>query len=800
MKMTEDALVAAIESHESASSLHSQLQDDRTQALDYYLGRPMGNEVEGRSKVISRQVWDTVEWLKPQLADIFCSGEEIVSFAPRGPEDTKGAEQETDYINHLITQKNNWFEIWYSWTHDALIQKNGYVKAYWDDSEDQTVEKYARLSEVEYQSLMQDKSIEIAELEMGMDPELGPVYSCEVHRLKPRNVVKVENIPPENISVDQNARCLSLQDPRVAFVRHAEQKTISELRNDGLDVPDDISDGGDSFAEWENDQRNEFSPWADRDGIVSDPSMRRVRVRECWIRCDYDGDGRAELRHVIVVGTTVLLNEDADCVPIVALCPIPLAHRHHGLSVADAVIDLQEIQTALLRGALDNQYLANNGRYGINENNVNLDDMLDSRPGSLVRVNGNPGENLFPLTHTTNGQIVVPMMEYMDKIGARRTGISEQSQGLNPDALNNQAGRQANNTFQTAALQRIKFIARTFAETGVKSLFQLVHAITLKNSRQMEMVQLRGEWVPVNPREWTKRSDLVISVALGGGDRPQQMEVLSVVRQMQLEMIPLGLAKPQHLHATMTRFMRAAGFKDAAEFWNDPTKEPPPPPQPPIEIQLEQLKQQGEAQKLQATQQAEAQKFQAEHQMNAAIERLKAEAKQREVQLQLELQASNDMRDGEREMFKAEKQAQLAQAQLDVQLAVENMKAENDRYKADLDAQVKLQIAGMNQQTTLETAALSAQTAEKQGMLSAETTKETARMSSDTTLKAAAESKAPAKPDKSLNDGLSALAKELAALKAENKAYQTAPRKKVRDAAGKLIGVEINGAVVPIEG
>ena len=779
--MTDDALVAAIEQHENTSLQYGALQDERTQALDYYLGKPMGNEVEGRSQVISRQVWDTVEWLKPQLADIFCSGEEIVSFAPRGPEDVKAAEQETDYINHLITQKNNWFEIWLTWTHDALIQKNGYVKAYWDDAEDLTVEKYQRLTPDEYMQLVQDKSIEIVSIEEGLDPEIGPVYSCEVERKKPRNVVRVENVPPENVRVDQNARTLCLQDARVAFVEHAEHKTLSELRNEGLDAPDDLSDGGESLEEWEATRRDDYSPWADRDAVPSDPSMRRVRVREVWIRCDFDGDGRSELRHVVVVGTTVLLNEDADCVPIVALCPVPMAHRHYGLSVADAVMDLQEIQTALLRGGLDNQYLANNGRYGINENNVNLDDMLDSRPGSLVRVNGSPGENLFPLTHPSSGQIVVPMMEYMDKIGARRTGISEQSQGLNPDALNNQAGRQANNTFQTAALQRIKFIARTFAETGIRSLFQLVHEITLKNSRQVQMMQLRGEWVPVDPRQWVKRSDMVISVALGGGDRAQQMAILSSVRQMQLEMLPLGLANPQNLHATMTRFMRAAGFKDAAEFWTDPAKNPPPPPQPPLEIQLEQMKQQGEAQKLQATMQAEQMKFQAEHQMNAAIEQLKAQAKQRETQLQLELQASNDMRDGERETYKAERQAQLAQAQLDVQLQTANMQAELDKYKADLDAQVKLQIAGMNQQTSLETASLSART-------SLETV--------DKSNAAQAEAKKPVKPDDTVTKGLSALAKEMA----EIKAYQSAPRKKVRGPDGKLIGVEINGAVIPIEG
>ena len=790
--MDESALVAAIEQHESDSVRHGLFDAEIQEALDRYHGEPMGNEVAGRSQVVSRDSFDTVEWLKPQLADIFTSGEEIIAFSPRGPEDVPSAAQETDYVNHVIMQRNEWFEVWYSWTHDALTQKVGYVKAFWDDSKDKTREKYQNLDQNQFARLQQDDEIEF--IAQAQEPVLGPdgmpligpdgqpamSWSCEVERVKARDTVCIENIPPENIRVDKNARRLSLQDRRLAFVEHTEMMTISDLRNDGLDVPDDIGDADGAAGDMERLRRDDPADWDERDGVETDPSMRRVRVRECWIRCDYDGDGRAELRHVIVVGTTVLLNEDADCVPIVALCPIPQPHKHKGMSIIDAVLDLERIQTALLRGALDSQALANNGRYGINENNVNLDDMLDSRSGGLVRVDGEPGANLFPLTHPTDGARVVPMMEYIDRLKERRTGISEQTQGLNPQALNNQAGASANAALLSASQQRIKFIARIFAETGVKTLFQIVHQLTLQNSRKEDVVELRGQWVPVNPRHWVKRNDMVISVALGAGDRVQQLAYLGQQRMMQLEMLPLGLAKPENLYATVSRMTKAAGYKDADEFWTDPSKNPPPPPQPPLEIQLEQLKQQGEMQKTQMLQQAEAMKFQAEHQMNAAIERLKAEAKQREVELQLQLQASNDMRDGERETFKAEKQAQLAQAQLDVQLATESARAELEKYKADLDAQVKLQIAGMNQQTTLETASLSARTSLEQ------TDKSTA---------AAAEAKKPAKPDTSMMDAINKLSEKVDRVEKHN----SAPRKKVRDASGKLIAVEINGVKVPIE-
>jgi len=554
--------------------------------------------------------------------------------------------------------------------------------------------------------LMQGTDFEVVEHEAKqvMGP-FGPmlVHDVEIERVKPRNTCIIENVPPENVRVDKNARGLSLQDPRTAFVQHIEMKTISELRDEGFDVDDDISDSGDAEDSYESLSRDKYTPDFETEDNGNDPSMRRVRVRETWIRCDFDGDGRSELRHVIAVGTTVLSNEDCDSVSLVALCPIPLAHRHIGLSVADAVMDLQKIQTALLRGALDNQYLANNGRYAVSDD-VNLDDMLDSRAGGVVRVtNGaQPGNSILPLTHPTNGSIAIPMMEYVDNLAQRRTGVNERSQGIDSTALNNNAGVAANNSMISASQQRIKFIARIFAETGIKRLFQLVHEITLKNSRQEQIVELRGEWVPVNPRTWTKRTDMVISVALGAGDRPQQLAFLAQQRMMQMELVPTGLATPTNVYNTLKRMSKAAGYKDPDEFWTDPVKNPPQPQQPPPDPRIVVAQMQN---------QSDVQKFQAETQMTREIEQIKAEAKQRETQLQLELQASNDARDAERQSEKIASDAYLAKLKLESDERLAMLQADIDKYKADLDSQTKLTIAGMSAENSLTLARESTQAA-----------------------------------------------------------------------------------------
>jgi hypothetical protein len=670
------SIVQAIEQYESLAETHGELSRERSLALDYYLGNPLGNEVEGRSQVVSRDVWDTLEWIKPQLADIFCGGDDVINFTPQGPEDVKAAEQETEYVNHTITQKNPWFEIWYAWMHDALLQKVGYVKPYWDESEDVTEEQYKGLTEDELVLLLQDEEVEVSEGE-----QTAEGFNVKLKKTKRYGCAKMVNVAPENVRVDANAANLSLQDPRCNFAEHFEKKTISQLRMDGFDVPDDISDSGTVANGWEDDRRDDAGNIDPDSSEATDPSMRKVTVRECWIRHDDDEDGKAELLHIIIVGTTVLLKEPAPAIQLVALCPTPLPHQHAGLSVADAVKDLQLIKTALLRGGLDNQYLANNGRHAVDATTVNLDDMLVSRPGGIVRVQGDPRAAIVPLNHSTTGDQAVGMMEYIDRVAQKRTGVNEQSQGLDPNVL-----QTATHSAQiaTAAMQRIKFIARIFAETGVKSLFQLVHMLTLTHSRKAEMIRLRNQWVPVDPRQWKKRADMQISVGLGAGDKMQQLVFLEKLLEKQVMAVQVGLSSPPKVYNALKRYTQAAGFKDATEFWDDPTTTPPKPPQTPPEVQAEQAK----GQVLMALEDKKAQTA-------IQVEQQRGQIKLQELQASLQLQASNDDRDAQREQMRAVMDAQLEQEKQRLTVWMEQAQMNLDKYKTDQDNQVKLMIAGL---------------------------------------------------------------------------------------------------------
>jgi len=169
---TDEQILSQIDNEENiAYGINdSQLSAERAEAVNLYLGEKFGNEVEGRSQVVSYDVQDTVESALPQLLKVFVSGDEVVRFEPKNPEDQEAADQETDYVNHIVMEKNNGFEVFYVWFKDALLSKNGYVKAYYEEYEEAEEESYNGLTDDQLDMLASDDNIEILEHSAYPDP------------------------------------------------------------------------------------------------------------------------------------------------------------------------------------------------------------------------------------------------------------------------------------------------------------------------------------------------------------------------------------------------------------------------------------------------------------------------------------------------------------------------------------------------------------------------------------------------------------------------------------------------------
>lgn len=680
--MKSKRLIAAIEEQEKLATGSGALAEARQEALDHYLGKPYGDEEDGRSQVVMRDVADTIEWIKPSLLKIFCSGDEVVSFEPVGPEDEQQATQETEFVNHILMRKNEGFLILHDWFHDALLQKNGYVWAQNVKEGREDREQYSNLSDEELALLLQDPEVEVAEHSEEVD-ELGiKRHSVTLTKKVDYTCIKIKNVPPERVAVASDWPHLSFRDCQ--FIRILDYPTISDLRAQGYDVDDDISDTASSSDEDWAEQARDIDGDDDDTQESADPSTRRVKTRYVWIRYDSDDDGQAELHRMVVVGNTILEDEIDDLIPVASITPCRQPHEHDGLSIDDAVSDLQRIRTVLVRGFLDNMYLANNGRYAIDANRVNLDDMLTARPGGVVRTQGDPGGAIQPLVHPQVGGDVLQAIEYVDTVRENRTGVTKYNQGLDSNTLNKTAS--GVNSIMNASQQRIELIARIFAETGVKNLMLIIHAMCKKHSQKDEMVRLRNTWVPVSPRSWKHRSDMTVSVGLGTGNKDQILQQLTMLWQMQTAGMQFGIAEPTNLYETARRVVQNIGFKQAELFWSDPMQKPLQPPQP----SPEQIKAQAEAQKVQFQAQSakelkqlelqnDAQKFQAETQAQQAVDANRQEMEARQKQLELQQQAQLEAMRLEFEAREKEKdrQFELVKIQLQNQMSGElDMKRE----------------------------------------------------------------------------------------------------------------------------
>lgn len=689
--MNEPDLIATLDAlaAESYGFGQGELQQARAEALRRYLCEPLGDEQEARSQVVSTDLRDTVEWIVPQWLKVCLSGKEIVKFEPVGPEDEAQAELESNFVNWTILQRNDALTFLSTWARDALISKNGYAKAYWHEASDIKTESYKALTDDALAMLQNDPEVQVIELstyQAPVGPMLVNLHDVRVRRTYACGYVRLENVPPEEISVHKSVKGLDLQS--AIYIRHRTQKTLSELRQDGYDVADDVTDGDGLVDTDIVDARDRWDE--DEDAPTGVKATRAVWLTEEHVRLDFDGDGIAELRRIVRIGSQILANEETDLVPFAAITPLTFPHRHVGLGYDDLVEQHAAVKTALMRQALDNLYLSNNARIAADFDRVNIDDLLTSRPGGIVRTRGAPGDVLMPLTTPQTFQNALQGIQWVDAWRENSTGVSAYYQGMNADALNKTAT--GINQIMSASQQRVEAVIRSFAN-GFRDLCYIVHALTLKNASASEKIKLNNRWVTVDPREWVKRTNLSVTVGLGTGSKDIRVQQLTMLWGMQMQGAGAGIAQPKNLYETGKKIVEELGYANADQFWTDPSQMPPRQTPPPPEViqaqtamQIKQMELQADAQKFQAETALELQKLQAEQQLELQKVQAQSEAKFRELQAQLGLQSTNDQRDAEREALKA---------QLDAQLKAQE--AEFDRWKAELDARTKLMVAKINQ-------------------------------------------------------------------------------------------------------
>ena len=443
--------------------LGGQLSQSRRKSIEYYLGDKLGTEIDGRSQVVSTDVADTVESILPNLLRVFTASDKVVRCEPVTGEDVPLAEQATAYLNHVFYKDNNGFQLLYNFFKDALIEKNGFLKIYYDENQKVEFETYKKLSSDQYDSLLDDSKdeIEVVEQEEIEDEEAKEqfeeslkaiemqgldvsaveepdftLYNLKIKRIKKDGKIKIESIPPEEFLIDRSAKSIEDAD----FVAHKVLMTRSQIIEMGFDEEEVMELPATNIDIYNNEEivrtRNIDEYPID---TPTDKSTEKVLIYESYVKYDYDGDGIAELRKIVSAGDSgysILSNEPFDSAPFVTITPIPMPHRFYGRSIAELVEDIQLMKSTVMRQLLDNMYLTNNNRVAIMDGMVNMDDLLTTRPGGVVRTKQPPSQVMQPLQAQPISEQAFPLLSYLDSVREVRTGISKQVQGLDPNTLN----------------------------------------------------------------------------------------------------------------------------------------------------------------------------------------------------------------------------------------------------------------------------------------------------------------------------------------------------------------------------
>ncbi len=693
--MAQNELMSIIQAEidDAIGFIESETVEQRKQALEAYLRQPYGNEVEGKSQIVTGEVAEAIDGALPSLVRIFTGSDNIVVFEPQGPRDEASAKQATDYCNWVFNRDNAGVAILHDWFKDALMQKNGIVKAYWEDKEDITKERYFDLSDDELAMLMSDETMEIVEQDttelpiidpmgqpvidpMGM-PVMSATHNVVVQQKKKSGKVTSENVPPEEFLISKKARTIA-DSP---FVAHRQMLTRSDLvamgfnkkQVEGLQMGDALAYTPERVARYAAGEQ----PYQTQ---TDDPSMQEIEVFECYVKTDMNGKGIAALTQVFYASNEILQDEggkemveEVDYVPFHSICPIPIPHKFFGNSLADRTTDLQLIKTTITRQMLDNLYLTNNARVVAIEGQVNLDDLLTSTAGGVIRAKSQGAVQQLVVQNVA--QAAFPMLQYLDTVQSKRTGVSDASQGLDPAILQNVTAA-AVASMQQAGAGKIELMARIFAETGVKSLFQGILHLLCKYQDKARMVRMRGEFVEFDPRTWANQYDVSINVGLGAGNRQEQMAMLSMVLAKQEQLIAqYGPANPYvspaQYRGTLGRMVEIAGFKDSAEFYKPITPEqdqalsnpPPQQQQMPPEVQAIMARTQAEIQANQAKAQADIQLKQQQMQIDTEMAQQKAAV---EMQMMREKEAAKLQLEREKQQayFAMKQQEFEAEAQL----------------------------------------------------------------------------------------------------------------------------------------
>lgn len=578
IKYTDDQLKKIIEAEivNAGGGKDDIIDADRRNALKYYLGN-MGKPDEGRSGVVSTDVADAIEWIMPELMKAFTQNNEVVTFDPTSAKDTKQAEIESRFVYDTLMKKNNGFLILHTAFKDALMQKNGFFKCHYLKEDRVTHESYESITTPELSMLLADDKVEVTGLTTETVDGIE-VHSVNIKRVELKGSVCLSVVPPEDMRIYRRHNSVDLSLCR--FISQVMSMTRSDLVKQGYDreVIYDIKQA-ESSVEQDNRRSYRFdyqseSVGPSNSGSSIAPENDLLDVTEAFMFLDINDDGIAEYVKITYVGDDKVIEvldiEEVDDNPYTSITAIIMSHKLFGLSIYDRLKELQDIKTSMWRNMLDNMYLQNNQRTIVMENMVNLDDLLNVRPGGIIRAKSL--EAVKPFQTTPLSSDIYTMMNYVDQVRSGRVGVSPEG-SIHDSAMGDAVGSEGLQNLLTQKEELVGLMVRVLAETGVKTICLKIRDLLVDNQDLVEDYEFRGEWLQVQPSRWAARTNTTIRVGTGSGNRKEQAAVLSQVLTFQTQIVGQAgqsLVTEKQVFAAINDLLKASGMPGAANYFLDP--------------------------------------------------------------------------------------------------------------------------------------------------------------------------------------------------------------------------------------
>lgn len=664
---SEGCLMAAMSKEQVAAQVSQLVKDcenyrdelsvDRIKAMEYYDGEMKDTPADAnRSKVVSRDVRSAIKKVLPSLIRTILGNDKVVEYQPVNEGDEAAAEQATDYINYVVFPESDGYDAVQDAAHDALKLRNGIIRWWYDKKRKVQVSKHTGLEEQALVQLVADDDVEVLEQEQyeeQIDTPQGPqpvtLYNVKIRRVSEYGCTKLAAVPLEEFLIHPDA--ISIDDsPITGMKTRLRRSDLVEMGYDREKV-DSFPASGSDIEEEEEEFTRRRDVFDENDSIVK--ALQEVDYYELYVKIDADDDGIAELRRMVFAGglaeVNLLEDEEWDEVPFADLIVERRPHQREGNSVTDDMAEIQRVKTVLMRQTLDNLYWQNNQQPIVQEGTIaNPEAVLNPKFGQPIRVNqgidvrGAIGYNTVPFVAEQS----FGMLSYLDQEATDRTGISDASSGMAPDALQNMTAK-ASSMIEAAGVGQTELMVRTFAQ-GLKRVFQGLLRLVIKHQDKPRTVRLRNQWVTFDPRQWNADMDVTVNTGLGAGTRERDMMMMQVVGAQQEKLLaaygPVNnpYVSAENIWNSVSRGVEAAGLRTPDLYFTKPTPEQIDQLQkaqaskPDPEMEKVKIKAQADQQKAQLDAQLQREKMQQEAQLET--QRIQQEMALKRYQIEQEIQ------------------------------------------------------------------------------------------------------------------------------------------------------------------